>query len=332
MSRGLIVVGGGPVGAFAALTAALKGERVTLVDPRGVLGGAASRSAGVVTVQLEDPLDVRLVVRSIELIRSVSKSSSVRTGFLQIGREEDLSDSMEAMREAGVEHEVLTAEEIRERWPVFRVDGNLIGIYTDVDLSVEPPLLGGELSGALASLGVEVIRQSVVSFSTDGGRIEGVVLEDGERLKHDGLILAAGRDHPLCLGPNVVVTLADSLSDGQDTLLDVPWLASAFAQRKMLARGGMAVELVRHSDRSATLYIPGKAPLLLTGAKQIAIFEVLVKAYHKGSPIVKTSELMAASESFSSSSAFSKAQWATIKGVYLDLAPGVKRGAWMLLI
>ncbi len=192
MSGGLVVVGGGPAGAFAALTAALKGERVTLIDQRGVLGGAASRSAGVVTVQLEDPLDVRLVVRSIELIRSVSKSSSLRTGFLQIGREEDLSDSMTAMREAGVEHEVLTAEEIRERWPVFKVDGNLIGVYTDVDLSVEPPLLGAELNEVLVSLGVEVIRENVVSFLSDGGRIEGVVLESGKRLTHDGLILAAG--------------------------------------------------------------------------------------------------------------------------------------------
>jgi hypothetical protein len=41
---------------------------------------------------------------------------------------------------------------------------------------------------------------------------------------------------------------------------------------------------------------------------------------------------MAGSESFSPSTAFRKEQWATIKGVYLDLAPGVKRGAWMLLV
>jgi glycine/D-amino acid oxidase-like deaminating enzyme len=188
----LVVVGAGPAGAFAALAAALRGERVTLVDPRGILGGAASRSAGVLTVQLDDPLDVRLVVRSIELIRSVSRSSIVPTGFLQIGREEGLSDSVEAMREAGVEHEVLTAEEIVERWPVFRVDDDLIGIYTSMDLSVEPPLLGAELGEALASLGVEAIRRSVITFKTDRGAIDELVLENGERLKHEGLILAAG--------------------------------------------------------------------------------------------------------------------------------------------
>ncbi len=192
MSRGLVIVGGGPAGAFAALAAATKGERVTLVDPRGILGGAASRSAGVVTVQLDDPLDVKLVVRSVELIRSVSESSSVRTGFLQLGREEDLSESVEAMRVAGVEHEVLTAEEIQERWPAFRVDGDLIGVYTGLDLSVEPPLLGKELGDVLVSQGVEVVRRSAVSLLKGSGSIEELVLDDGERLRHEGLILAAG--------------------------------------------------------------------------------------------------------------------------------------------
>ncbi len=147
-----------------------------------------------------------------------------------------------------------------------------------------------------------------------------------------GLILSAGRAHPLCLGPNVVTPVADHWSATGETLLDIERLASVFSQGKALARGGMVVDLVKHSDKSATLYIPGKAPLMLTGEKQTAIFDVLVTAYQKGSPIVKTSDAMAGSESFSPSTAFRKDQWATIKGVYLDLAPGMKRGAWMLLV
>lgn len=146
-----------------------------------------------------------------------------------------------------------------------------------------------------------------------------------------GLMLSAGSDHPLCLGANVIVPLVEYLQPQGEAVLDLAGLARAYGQGKALARGGMAVELVKHGA-SATLYIPGKPPLLLVGEKQIAIFDVLVKAYQKGSPIVKTSDAMAGSESFSPSTAFRKEQWATIKGVYLDLAPGVKRGAWMLLV
>jgi len=147
-----------------------------------------------------------------------------------------------------------------------------------------------------------------------------------------GLILSAGRNHPLCLGPNVITPIADHLNATGKALLDIDRLASAYSQGKMLARGGMVVDLVKHNEKSATLYIPGKPPLMLTGEKQIAIFDVLVTAYQKGSPIVKTSEAMAGSESFSPSTAFRKEQWASIKGVYLDTPPGVKRGAWMLLV
>lgn len=148
-----------------------------------------------------------------------------------------------------------------------------------------------------------------------------------------GLILSAGRDQPLCLGPNIITPAADHLAVvDSDGLLDIARLASVFTQGKTLARGGMVVDLVKHSDKSATLYIPGKPPLMLVGEKQIAIFDVLVTAYQKGSPIVKTSEAMASSESFSPSSAFRNDQWSSIKGVYLDLPPGVKRGAWMLLV
>ncbi|MEM0374714.1 MAG: FAD-binding oxidoreductase [Nitrososphaerota archaeon] len=192
MSRGLVVVGAGPAGAFAALSAAFRGEEVTLIDPRGVLGGAASRSAGVVTVQLEDPMDVRLVLRSIELIRSVAKSSALRTGFLQLGREEDLSESIAALRDAGVMHEILTGSEVVGRWPAFRVDRDLIGVYTDLDLSVEPPALGLELMEVLEAQDVRVVKRGVASFATDGNAVTGVVLEGGEKIDHDGLILAAG--------------------------------------------------------------------------------------------------------------------------------------------
>jgi len=147
-----------------------------------------------------------------------------------------------------------------------------------------------------------------------------------------GLILAAGREHPAFLGPNVVLPLADYLTNDSDMLLDTERLASAYQQGKRLASGGMVVDLVRNGDQSATLYIPGKPPLMLVGAKQIALFDTLVTAYRQGSPIVKTSELMQASESFTPSNAFRPEQWRAIKGVYLDLAPGVKRGAWMLLV
>jgi len=117
-----------------------------------------------------------------------------------------------------------------------------------------------------------------------------------------GLVLSAGRDHPLCLGPNVIAAVADHLAGSDhESSLDIDQLASVFNQGKQLARGGMVVALVKNDNYSATLYIPGKPSLALAGVKAIGFFQALVDAYHKGSPAVPTKHLMNAAGSASGS-------------------------------
>lgn len=150
-----------------------------------------------------------------------------------------------------------------------------------------------------------------------------------------GLVLSAGRDHPLCLGPNVIAAVADHLagSDHQSSL-DIDRLASVFTQGKQLARGGMVVALVKTDNYSATLYIPGKPSLALAGVKAIGFFQALVDAYHKGSPAVPTKQLMDAAGSSSPSprQLLGNDLWSSVEGVYVGFPPGVKRGSYQLLV
>ena len=147
-----------------------------------------------------------------------------------------------------------------------------------------------------------------------------------------GIILSIGNQHPLCLGPNVVVALQDYLiGNDSDVRLDFALLAQDFAKQRQLARGGSVVELVESDDgETATLFIPGKDSLFLCGEKQISIFRRLVEAHQKGTPAVKTSVLMMDSEASSPAQAFRKEKWASINGEYMALADG-KKGYWMLL-
>lgn len=150
-----------------------------------------------------------------------------------------------------------------------------------------------------------------------------------------GLVLSTGHDNPLCLGPNVVVAMVDFLADSErEHLLDVDRLASAFAQGKQLARGGMVVDLVKQNNYSATLYIPGKAPLPLSGPKAIGFFEALVAAYRRGSPAVPTKTLMSAAgaASGSPSQLLGMGLWNSVFNVYVGFPPGAKRGSYQLLV
>jgi hypothetical protein len=144
-----------------------------------------------------------------------------------------------------------------------------------------------------------------------------------------GLILNAGRHGPTCLGANVVLPLPDYLcSDTEDPLLAVDALADGFRRNRNRARGGLIVELAEYGRQSATLYIPGKTPLDVTGEKKIAILRQLVEAYHKGSPVVLTKDLLAGCSSRSPSQAFRG--WDSIVDVYVERVG--ERGGWKLRV
>lgn len=150
-----------------------------------------------------------------------------------------------------------------------------------------------------------------------------------------GVVLSGGRDHPLCLGANVIVSLVDILAaPGDEALLDLPRLGATFSQRKQLAQGGMVVDLVRKDAYSATLYIPGKPSLPLNGTKQIDFFQALVDAYRAGSPAIPTKKLMdaAGSQAATPSQLFRPEVWKVIFGVYVGPPPLSKRGSFQLLV
>lgn len=150
-----------------------------------------------------------------------------------------------------------------------------------------------------------------------------------------GLVLSAGRDNPLSLGPNVIAAIADYISDdGDRKLLDMAKLASAYEHGKQLARGGMVVELIKNGSYSATLYIPGKPALNLSGAKRIDFFQALVDAFRSGSPAVPSKKLMEAAGAHSGSprQLLGNKLWDSIEGVYVGFPPGAKRNSYQLLV
>jgi len=181
------------VGVFAALRGAELGARTVLIDARGIFGGSSSRSAGCFTVQLDTPLDARLVLQSIELVTRYSRRGWMRTGFLQIGRESDLEDTIRSLRSEGISYETLSPEEISERWHWFRIDHGLFGLFTEPDLSSEPLILGEELRARLVEGGVELREgDRVVSIESNGHEVKGVRLANSETVHGVGYVVATG--------------------------------------------------------------------------------------------------------------------------------------------
>jgi hypothetical protein len=141
-----------------------------------------------------------------------------------------------------------------------------------------------------------------------------------------GLILDAGRSGIGYLGPNVVVPIADYLSaDAGRDALDLDQLRLTFEANRLRALNGTSVELISNGA-VATLYIPGRPPLSLTGEKQIRIIDRLVKAQRSGTPLVQTSELLAGTGSTALSQSF-RGRWSEIENSYLISRT---KGYWQL--
>jgi hypothetical protein len=142
-----------------------------------------------------------------------------------------------------------------------------------------------------------------------------------------GLILAAGEPGVGFLGSNVVLDVTPFLRGEIDgPAIDLEQLRLAYLAARQRARNGNTVELVKAGDGLATLHVPGKPPLTLTGENQIRMFDKLVTAFLKGTLLVPTSTLIEGTSCRTPKQAFSN--WNDIVDVYL-CSP--RKGYWQLV-
>ena len=145
-----------------------------------------------------------------------------------------------------------------------------------------------------------------------------------------GIVLSASPTIFTCLGPNVVVSILSHLEEeGEKQVMSRDAVVQTFNTGRNLALGGSTVAIHRSGTQSASLCIPGKAPLAILGANQIKIFERLVAAHLAGSPDVKTAILIEDTGVQSPQQAFKPPQWRSILDVYIGKGP--TRGYWRLV-
>ena len=142
-----------------------------------------------------------------------------------------------------------------------------------------------------------------------------------------GLILSAGEPGVGFLGSNVVLDVRTFMNAAIDQpALDFDQLRLAYLSSRQRARNGSVVELIASPFGTATLHIPGKAPISITGAKQIGIVDKLVEAHRRGTRLVPTGELLKDTSCATPKQAFSN--WIELENTYIG---SPKKGFWQLL-
>lgn len=190
----VIVVGGGTAGLASAWTLAERGAKVTVLDPREAPhdDGSHSGFTRVTRHAYHEGTSYVPLVREADDMWCALESSPgellVRTGMIEFGAPDDADfvAAVNACNACGVEHQMLTASELRARYPLVVPDHwhgcfTPSGGYLRVGPCLQTMRQRAEASGA-------VIRTGARVQAVEPGR---VVLE-GETLLADAVVLAAG--------------------------------------------------------------------------------------------------------------------------------------------
>jgi 4-methylaminobutanoate oxidase (formaldehyde-forming) len=212
----VVIVGGGVIGCSVAYHLAKIGwTDVVLLERQQLACGTTWHAAGLVG-QLRPSMNMtRLARYTRELYEDLEAETGQATGYHQSGsisiavneeRFEELRRSASMAKVFGLEVNVITQSDIRDRAPLLHTDDVIGGIHIPSDgyanaIDVTQALAKGAREG-----GVQIVQNcKVTAIHQDDGKISGVTTEQG-RIDADYVVLCGGlwtRDLAASIGVNV---------------------------------------------------------------------------------------------------------------------------------
>ena len=197
----VLIIGGGFVGAFAALALAERGVSVALCEKGAIAGEASGRSMGYVDSQLLDPIKLELVSHAKRLWRELDTRIGLDAGYRPTGLVQALADAPAREFAQGwvaqtraipeMESRILSARELEALLPDMR-DPPAAALHTLADGSVEPQLAAPAVAEAARRHGARILQQCAVrGLETKAGRVSAAVTEKGT-IACQAVILAGG--------------------------------------------------------------------------------------------------------------------------------------------
>lgn len=195
-----IVVGLGVMGGAAAWQVARRGRRVLGLDaftPGHTHGSSHGHTRIIRKAYFEDPAYVPLLERAYamwdDLSRLAGESLVRRTGGLMLGLEAAavVSGAVRSAREHGLPYELLTAAEVRRRFPAFTPEPGMVGVWEPQAGLLNPERCVAAQLAAAERAGAELHHAEPVQAWRDRG--SGVVVETPQgRYEAGALIMTAG--------------------------------------------------------------------------------------------------------------------------------------------
>ena len=197
---GVVVVGGGIIGASTALFLARKGVPVLLCEKGGIAAEQSSRNWGWCRKMGRDPRELPLAIESLRLWREMDALTGTETGWRESGilylsrTQAELAEReawLAAARPFQLDTRLVTGPEAAALLPGLAGDW-VGGLYTPSDGRAEPERAAAAIAGAARKHGAAIVTGCAVrGIETQAGRIAAAVTERG-RIACDAVVLAGG--------------------------------------------------------------------------------------------------------------------------------------------
>ena len=184
MTYDAIVAGLGGMGSAAAYHLAARGKRVLGLERHAPVhdrGSSHGESRIIRQAYFEDSAYVPLVLRAYELWEELERETGRHlmslVGGLMIGPPEGalVAGSVASADEHGLPYEILSASELKRRYPIFEPDPNVVALYEERAGFVRPEAGVKAHLGLAAALGAELrFEERITSWeaSPSGVRVE----------------------------------------------------------------------------------------------------------------------------------------------------------------
>ncbi|MBT8201807.1 MAG: FAD-dependent oxidoreductase [Acidimicrobiia bacterium] len=205
MGRTVVVVGAGVFGTTAAAELAARGWSVTLVDPAGDSPHPEAASTDIAKMIRADYGTDGLYIDLMDECFPIWREWNTRWDSNRFHEDGFLILAGGPMEPGGYEHtsyhtlldrgyplEHLDTTAIGDRFPLFQPPVGTEAYLNPIGGWAESGWVVGALLQETVAAGVRRVDQRVARLHTDGDMVEGVVLDDGERVDADLTIVTAG--------------------------------------------------------------------------------------------------------------------------------------------
>jgi len=191
----VVIIGAGAIGCSTVYHLARAGVTdVVVLEMDQVGSGSSGKSASMLSLQFcTDELSARMAQYSYARYMQFEDELGVpidfkRTGWLSLATEESaeyLRQNAGMSQSLGITTEVLTPEEVKQRYPEIRTEDIALGTWGLDDGSFDPHMIMWGYMSRAREMGVR-LRQGVraTGIAVRNGRVEGVLTDEGPVATH----------------------------------------------------------------------------------------------------------------------------------------------------